>query len=152
MSLYLKLTTQLKESLLAREVLTTEVLRLLKSYILVEAKKADLVAEEISDDLVLKCLRRQIKGYEEACQLYLEHHREADLKQKQAELVVLRSLLPNQLSEDDLKTVIEKVIEEESLKPQPENFGVIIKSVLKRVGAQTDSRQIAQVLKDLIKN
>ena len=152
MSLYLKLTTQLKESLLAREVLTTEVLRLLKSYVLAEAKKNNLSAEEIEDSLVLSCLRRQIKGYEEAYRLYAEHRRQADLQQKEAELLVLKSLLPVQLSEDALKVLVEEVISAENLSLKPENFGTIIKAVLSKVGTQTDSRQVAQVLKNLTQN
>ena len=149
MSLFSRLESQLKESLLERHQLASEILRLLKSYILAAAKQRGLAPADIPDDLVLKHLRRQIKKGQELASLYQAQQQTAAQQQAAAEVAVLEALLPEAPAPEVLEAAIKQVLSDQALSLEPRHFGAIIKGVQTQLGSRAEASQIVDSLQKL---
>lgn len=149
MSLFDELEANLKKALLSRDLLTVEVLKLLKSEILLQAKAQQT---EISDELCRRCLDKKIKSYEEAAQLYRRENQAGRAQQKEDEIEVLKRLLPPQLEPAALKEAIDQILSRTDLALERSNFKALLELIEPQLGHQTSRAQIAAVLQEKIKN
>lgn len=82
----------------------------------------------LPDDEVLAVLTKMVKQREEAAQTYEEAGRIELAEQERAELEVIREFLPRQLSESEIETAVEEVIDEldaEGLKDMGKCMGAL---------------------------
>ena len=149
MSLFDELEANLKKALLSRDLLTVEVLKLLKSEILLQAKAQQT---EISDELCRRSLDKKIKNYREAAQLYERENQSDRAKQKEDEIAVLQRLLPPQLEPAALKEAINQILGRTDLALERSNFKALLELIEPQLGHQTSRSQIAAVLQEKIKN
>lgn len=131
-----------------RDDVALSTLSLLKSE-LVRASKEGSAQGRIDDELVVRVARKEVKRREEAIDLYRRAGREESARREEAEMAVLRTLLPATLSEKDIESEVRAIIAE--VKPDgPKGFGLVMKAATARLAGRADGNQIAVVARRLL--
>lgn len=94
-----------------------DTLRLLISDIKKDVLYAGLDRENIPDDIAMKVLEKSIKSRKESIQIYEEKGRNYLADQERKQLEILTKYMPAQLSDEELKVIVDKV-KTENLKIQ----------------------------------
>lgn len=105
------ITADLKTATLARDKQRTGALRLISAAI----KDRDIVARgagqpQASDTELVDLLAKMVKQRLESARIYEENGRAELAEQERAEIAVIEHYLPKQLSEDEAKAAIAKVV------------------------------------------
>jgi uncharacterized protein YqeY len=137
---------KLVESLKAKDGLTTSVFRLLKSAI---GNKRIEVKRELKEEEILVILQSQVKSRKDAAEQFGAGGR-LDLKEKEEkEIVIIKKLLPEDLSEEELKEIVEKAVKEakaESPKDMGKVMGIAIKEVKGRASGEVVKEAVLKIL------
>ena len=107
------INAHVKEAMKARDERRLSTLRMINSTI----KNADIDARghgkpPLSDEDVLSLLQKMIKQRQESVALYEKGGREELAAQERAEIAVIEAYLPQQMSEDEVKTAIAAAVAE----------------------------------------
>ncbi|MGU3495685.1 GatB/YqeY domain-containing protein [Xanthobacteraceae bacterium A53D] len=108
-----EINSALKESLKAQDKCRTSTLRLINAAL----KDRDIDArglgkDPISDDDLRALLAKMVKQREESAKIYEENARPELAAQERQEILVIQDFLPKQLSEDETRAAIAKVVTE----------------------------------------
>ena len=137
----------LKTAQLARDAELVSVLRMLKSTFLYAKVAAGSRETELSDDVIQDILAKEAKKRQESADLYQQggnaDKAAAELKEK----AIIERYLPTQLTEAELKTIIDKVIAELGI-TQPSQMGQAIGAVKKQTGAAADGAAVARLVRE----
>ncbi len=147
-SLETEITTNLSQAIKDKDEVKVATLRLLKSS-LEKLKKAGSVTDQealkLKDDQVLKIIRQEVKKRKEANEGFKAGGREELAKKELQEMEILNEYLPPEISEDELKEVIDKIITENSFTAQ--DFGQVMKQVMAATGGQADGNKVSALVK-----
>lgn len=123
-----------------------ETLRLLKT----AAKNRQVELKQslipLSDEEYMTVLLRQVKQRQESIELYRNANRHDLADKEQAELEILQEYLPKQLSEEELKDVIEKACQP-YLAEGMKAMGKVIKSIMDEYKGQVDGKLVSEAVK-----
>lgn len=147
MSLKERINADLKSALLNRDAFLVEVLRGLKSVILNEEivqKKRD---EGLGDEAIEQLLQKEVKKRAESAELFKKGGNQTSAEKELKEKEVIQDYLPEQMSETELKEVIERAISETGASSMKE-MGQVIGKVRAEVGSKGNSALIAKIVKE----
>ena len=146
--LYDRVQSEMVNARVRRDDVALGTLSLLKSE-LVRASKETGATGTIDDDLVVRVARKEVKRREEAIDLYRKAGREDSARREEAEMKVLRSFLPAQMSEQEIEAEVRAAIDE--VKPDgPKGFGAVMKAATARLQGRADGQQVAAVARRLL--
>ena len=138
----------LVNSMKEQDKFKTSVLRMLKSAIQSEEinKKS-----ELTNDEVLNVIKKQVKVRTASYEEYKNYNR-MDLADELAkEIEILKSYLPEELSNEELNKIINEQFE--IIKPTSiKDMGKIIKTVSNIVGTRADMSEVSKIIKDKLNN
>ena len=100
----------IKQAMLAKDVEKLAALRSVKSAFLLEASKDG--RSEISDEIALKIIAKLVKQRKDSAQIYNEQNRQDLEKDELEQLKHLEVYLPKQLSEDEIKIIIDTIVDD----------------------------------------
>lgn len=144
MSLYDRLTEDLKFAMKSRDQLRMDVIRMIKAAVLnkeVELKR-DLDDAEMSRVMttLVKQRRESIEQFEKA------QRQELATKERQ-EIEIIESYLPKPLSPEELETLVTSVIADTGSR-SIKDLGAVMKAVMARLGGQTvDGKLVSELVK-----
>lgn len=148
MPLYDRIQSEMVNARMRRDEVALATLSLLKSEV-VRASKDGGAAGKIDDDLVIRLARKEVKRREEAIDVYRKAGREESARREEAEMAVLRTLLPASMSEQEIEAEVRAVIAE--VKPDgPKGFGLVMRAATARLAGRADGNQIAAVARRLL--
>src|SRR5690554_1964176 len=148
MSLQNQINEEIKTAMKAKDALSLEALRAVKSALLL-AQSESGVKEELSKDQEIKLLQRLVKQRKESAEIYLKQHRE-DLAQPEIDQAkVIERFLPAQLSEEQIRAIVSQIIAETGASGMAA-MGQIMGEAGKRMAAQADGKSISAVVKSLL--
>jgi uncharacterized protein YqeY len=148
MSLEQKITTELKTAMLAKNEVALRSLRAIKAAILL-AKTAEGSKGELTEDDEIKMLQKLVKQRKDSLDIFTTQNR-PDLAVKEAEeIAVIEQFLPAQLSADELKTIIAKVIADTGA-AGPADMGKVMGVASKQLAGQADGKTISAIVKELL--
>ena len=131
-----KLQDELKEAQLARNETKVSTLRLLLS----EIHNAQIQkGQELSDEDIIGVVQREGKKRKEAAVAFRSGGREDQAQKEEAELLVLESYLPKQLSNEELTKIVEDTINE---------LGVVSIQDMGKVIGQADGGEVSSLVKE----
>jgi uncharacterized protein len=139
-----KLTDDMKASMKAGTVERTGVLRLLRGAMKNEEIKTGQPLDEAAS---LKVLQREAKQRRDSIEAYGKAGREDLVEHEQMELGVIQEYLPEAMSEDELKRVVDEVMAETGAATTAQ-MGQVMGAVMKRVGALADGGTVSRLVKD----
>ena len=100
---------------------------------------------EMTDEVVLPLLQKEIKKRADSVELYLKGAREDLAKKEQSEIELIKAYLPAQLSDDELKDKIKSIIEKVG-----KNLGAVMKMAKDEIGASAEAKRISMIAKELL--
>ena len=147
MSLELTINEAIKTAMKAKDKVALDSLRAVKSQLLLlktEAKGAEVSAEQ-----EIAIVQRMIKQRKDSYEQFTAQNR-ADLAEVElAQMKVIEQFLPAQLTEDELKEAVAKIIAEtqaSSLK----DIGKVMGVATKTLAGQSDGKAISEMVKRLL--
>jgi uncharacterized protein YqeY len=138
MELLEQINSDLKKAMLARDEVTRDTLRMVKS---------ELLALDDPDELVV--LSRAVKTRRDSIKSYVEGGRQDLADKEQSEIEVIERYLPKQLSEDETREAIAGIIEELGLSSK-KDLGKVMKAVKARYPGQVDGRLASSLAGQLL--
>lgn len=149
MTLKSTIDNDLKAALLGGDRFKGEVLRNLKAAILNEEVAAGKRDEGLDDELIEKLVAREVKKRAESASIYESAGRPELAMNEKAEAEILETYLPEQVSEENIKLVIDAKIAEMGVSG-PAAMGQVIGAVKKEFGNTADGALIAKLVKDAL--
>src|SRR6185436_10510971 len=108
MSLESQIQTDLKAAMLARDEAALRALRAVKSAILLAKTSGE---GSLSSEEELKMLQKLVKQRKESIEIYEKEGRNDLAKSEKEEVAVIEKFLPAQMSEDEVKIEVKKIIQ-----------------------------------------
>ena len=147
MSLEQRIMPDLKNAMKAKDQAALRAIRAIKSAILLA--KTDGSGKEIDEAGEIKMLQKLIKQRKESLKVYEEQNREDLAKIEREEIDVIQKYLPEQMSADDLKIALQKIIADtgaESMK----DMGKVMGMASAQFAGKADGRTISTMVKELL--
>ena len=145
------ISEQIKQAMLAKNVLRLNVLRGLSSAFvneLVAQKKKP--QEKLPDEDVLNVIRRAIKQRKDSIEQFKKGGREDLVKSEEDELAILQIYLPQMMSIDEIKKVVEtKKIE--LCVTDKSKVGPLMSVTMKELKGKADGSDVKKVVEELFK-
>jgi len=164
MKLKEKIQEDLKKSQKERDELKVSVLRLLLSSILNKEKEkrykiyqmnTNIVEKELndksnlSDEEILEVVSSEIKKRREAA-LEFEKGKRQDLAEKEKkEMEILKSYLPEQMSEEEIRKLVKDIISKVGAKEQ-KDIGKVMAQLMPKVKGKADGSLVSGIVKELL--
>lgn len=137
----------LKTAMLAGEKDKAEVLKSVKSAVLNEVISQKLPRDNIDDSLIQKILAKESKARGEAAKVYVDAGAQDRADKELAEKKIIDEYLPQQMSEQEVKALVEKELAEVE-NPSMQDMGRVIGAVKAKAGASADGALIAKLVKE----
>ena len=106
--------------------------------------------EELDDEGVVQVIAKQVKMRKDALADFEKAGRTDLLDVYKAEIDVLQAYLPEQLSDDEGRSVVTKAMEEAGIAPEKKNMGMIMKTVMPLLKGKADGGVVKKVVDSLI--
>ncbi len=107
---------------------------------------AGTVAHDLTDDQVIKILRREAKRRREAAAAFADAGRDEQAAAERAEEDVLAGYLPAQLSDDELAAIVAAAIAETGASGQG-GIGQVMKAVTPKVAGRAEGSRVAALVR-----
>lgn len=148
MNLFDQVSEDIKDAMRAKDKIRLEALRGMKKEFL-EAKTAKGATDELSDETAIQILQKMAKQRRDSAEIYTTQNR-ADLAEKElAELAVIETYLPKQLSQDELDTKIAEIIAQVGAS-SPADMGKIMGVATKALAGLAAGKAISETVKKLL--
>ena len=144
MQLRERLTAEMKQAMKSRDALRLSTIRSVLSSVKnrdIELRR-DLGDTEITETIVTLCKQRR-----ESIRLFKEAGRQELVDKEEAELVLLLEYLPQQLTREELESLVDKAIAETSA-TSGKDMGKVMKALLSSVSGRADGKLVSLVVKE----
>ncbi len=138
-----KLFSELAQAMKQKDDLRVNTLRLLKAAI--KNQQVEL-QRKLQDDEILRVIGTQVKQRRDAIRQFREGGRNDLVSKEEAELAILMSFLPEQLSPEAISREVTSVIEELGAKDM-KDMGRVMKAVMAKLAASTDGRLVNEIVR-----
>ena len=145
MGLKEKLQTDLTKAIRSRDELQSGTIRMLLAAITNE-EVAGKAAKVLSDAEIITVLSREAKKRREAVEAYTQAKREDLANKEKAEASVIAQYLPEQLSEDEIKKLIQEAIESTGA-VGPSGMGFVMKQLQPKIAGKADGGLVSALVK-----
>lgn len=148
MALEQQITAELKTAMLAKDEKALRSLRAVKAAILL-AKTSEGAGGELKEEDEIKLLQKLVKQRKDSLEIFQQQNR-ADLAQKeQEEIEIIEKFLPKQLSPEELKTILVKIVAEVGA-TSPADMGKVMGAATKQLAGKADGKAISAAVKELL--
>lgn len=146
MQLKQRLYEDLKKAMKTKDEIRTRTLRLIISSIkTLEVEKMT----EATDDDVFRVLSKECRKRVEAIEAYKKGGREDLVNEEQRELEIIKSYMPKQLSEEELKEIVKNVVEETG-SSSIKDLGRVMKVLIPRVKGRADGKTVNNIVRQIL--
>ena len=139
---------ELKTAMLAKDEKSVRSLRAIKAAIIL-AKTSEGAGGEIKAEDEIKLLQKLVKSRKDSLEIFQQQNR-ADLAKKESEEIeVIEKFLPKQLSAEELKEIITKIIGETGASSAAD-MGKVMGAATKQLAGKADGKAISGIVKELL--
>ena len=146
MQLKQRLYEDLKKAMKTKDEIRTRTLRLIISSI--KTLEVEKMAEATDDD-VFRVLSKECRKRVEAIEAYKKGGREDLVNEEQRELEIIKSYMPKQLSEEELKEIVKNVVEETG-SSSIKDLGRVMKVLMPRVKGRADGKTVNNIVRQIL--
>lgn len=137
----------IKNAMKARDEASLRALRAIKAALLLA--KTDKGGAETDNDAEVKMLQKLVKQRKESLEIYVKQGRQDLAAAEEQELNIIESFLPKQMSEEEVRAVIARIVTENSLSGA-QNIGKLMPLAMKELAGKTDGKLISTIAKELL--
>jgi len=138
----------LKAAMLAKDEAALRSLRAIKAAILL-AKTAEGGNGEIAEEEEIKLLQKMVKQRKDSLEIFTQQNRPELAKKEEEEIAVIEKFLPKQLSADEIKAELEKIIAATGAS-SPADMGKVMGAATKQLAGKADGKTISALVKELL--
>jgi uncharacterized protein YqeY len=149
-TLHEKIKGQIVEAMRAKDAITLETLRGLTSlfsYELIAKKSSE---QFIDDESALTLIKRSVKQRKDSIEQFEKGGRSDLAKKEKEELAILEKYLPETMSKDDIKKIVQAKIKKEG-KPDSKKLGGFIGGLMKELKGKADGAHVKEVVEESVK-
>lgn len=147
MSLQKEVMEQIKTAMKAKDTVSLEALRALKSAFLLANTSGEKA--ELSEADEIRIVQRLVKQRKDSAALYLDQNRNDLAEPELAQAKVLEQFLPKQMSEDELKAAIGEIVEKLGATSM-KDMGKVMGMASKEFAGKADGKTISMIVKSLL--
>ena len=141
-----KLMDDLKLAMREKNEIRKNTVQMVRAGILQIEKDKGIVVE---DDKIIEIIAKEVKSKKDALVDFEKGGREDLIAQTNEEIAILQEYLPKQLTKEEIKVKLEKVIADLGATSM-KDMGPVMKEAKARIGAAADGRTINDVVKELL--
>jgi Uncharacterized conserved protein len=148
MSLFDKISEDIKSAMLAKEKIRLQALRGVKKEFL-EAKTSKGGDGELSDDVAIKIIQKMIKQRKESADIYTSQGRPELAESELVEVSALETYLPKQMTVEELETALKEIIAQVGAEGA-KDMGKVMGAATKALAGKTEGKLISETVKRLL--
>ena len=146
MSLADQIVQDLKEAMLAKDELRISCLRMIKTSI---KNKQVEKGRELKDEEVQAVISSLVRKGKEAAQEFSKGGREDLAKKEEQELKIFYKYLPEQLSEQEIESVLRDIISEVNA-TSPKDMGRVMKAAMSKLAGKAEGKVVSDIARRLL--
>ena len=148
MGLKAQLLQDMKDAMRAKDKLRLSTIRMINSLI----KNAEIEKRgELTDDEIIQLLMKYAKQRKEAIEMYEKGGRQDLVEKEKAELAVVESYLPKQMSEEEIRELVKEAIEATGAS-SPKDIGKVMQHVMPKVKGRADGSVVNKIVREMLAN
>ena len=101
-------------------------------------------AKTLTEEDVLKIIQKQVKMHRESIEAFGKAGRSELVSKEQQELEILQTYVPQELSDEEIKVIVEKA------STQGTNFGQVMGMAMKEVAGRASGDRVAKIVKEIL--
>ncbi|MFN7912783.1 MAG: GatB/YqeY domain-containing protein [Bacteroidota bacterium] len=140
-----KINADIKSAMLAKEAKKLEALRAIKSVVLLLKTSPEGLTEESA----IKAIQKEVKKRKESADIYTSQNRPDLVEAEIFQAEVMEAYLPKQLSEDEVKAELQKIIEQVGAKSAAD-MGKVMGAASKALAGKADNKMVSVLVKQLL--
>jgi uncharacterized protein YqeY len=142
-----QINSDLKDAMKAKNAVALRGIRAIKSAILLA--KTDGTGAEIDEARKIQMLQKMLKQRSDSYDIYVKQGREDLANVEKEEIDIIKTYLPAQLSEEDLRIELKAIIQETGA-AGPRDMGKVMGIAGQRFAGKADGKVIAGIVKELL--
>ena len=148
MDLFDKVSEDIKNAMKVKDKVALETLRNVKKFF-IEAKTAPGANDTLADADALKILQKLAKQGKDSADIYLQQNRQDLADAELAQVKVIESYLPKQLSAEELEAALKEIIAEVGA-TDAKDMGKVMGVASKKLAGIAEGRAISAKVKELL--
>lgn len=142
-----KLMEDLKESMKTKDTVRKNAVQMVRASILQIEKDKGI---EVEDEKIIDIIAKEVKTKKDALKDFEKAERQDLIDLTNREIEILQEYLPKQLSRDEVKAKVQKIISEIGATSM-KDMGAIMKEAKAKMGASAEGKTINEVAKEILK-
>ena len=142
-----KLMEDLKESMKTKDTVRKNAVQMVRASILQIEKDKGI---EVEDEKIIDIIAKEVKTKRDALKDFEKAERQDLIDLTNREIEILQEYLPKQLSRDEVKAEVQKIISEIGATSM-KDMGAIMKEAKAKIGASAEGKTINEVAKEILK-
>lgn len=144
-----KIQEQIKEALRAKDQVRLTTLRgILAAFTNELVANGKKPSEILDDNGAIAVIRRLVKQRKDSIEQFEKGGRKDLADNERAEMKILEEFLPTQMSEEQIRKIVE--VKKEELNPTKEKLGVFIGAVMKEIQGQADGALVKKIVEEIL--
>ena len=143
-----RISNDIKEAMKAKDKVRLETLRNIKKVFL-EAKTAPGANDTLTDEAATKIMQKLMKQGKDSATLYTEQGRTDLAEAELAQVAVIETYLPKQMSAEELEAALKAIIAEVGAEG-PKDMGKVMGTATKKLAGLAEGRAISAKVKELL--
>ncbi len=140
-----KVNADIKAAMIAKDAKKLEAIRAIKSVILLLKTSP----EGYTDESEIKALQKEVKKRKETAEIYTTQSRPELAEDELFQAGIIEAYLPKQMSTDELKTELIKIIAAKGASSAAD-MGKVMGLATKQLSGKADGKAISQIVKELL--
>ena len=136
-----------KKAMIERNTAKSSALSFLRAQI--KNVMIDKRVEKVADEDVILVIKKQVKQRQDSIEQFEKGGRKDLADKEKAELILLQSYLPQEMSDQDLKKIVEDTIKSSGA-ASAKDMGKVMKDLLPKISGKADSKRVSDLVKDLL--
>ena len=149
MGLEQKIMTELKTAMLNKDEASLRSLRAIKAAILL-AKTSEGAGGELKEADEMKLLQKLVKQRKDSLEIFQQQNRADLAKKEEEEIAVIEKFLPKQMSEEEIRAEVQKIIQSTGA-TSAADMGKVMGAATKQLAGKADGKTISAIVRELLK-
>ena len=147
MSIKERLAADLKAAMKEKDIIKKDTVQMVRAAVLQKEKDGKLV---LDDDGVVEVIAKEVKSRKDVLPDYEKSGRDDLIAKINQEIAILLDYLPEQLSEEELRSIVKDAITETGASSMAD-MGKIMAAVMPKIKGRADGKAVNALVRELLK-
>lgn len=144
-----KIQEDLQAAMIAKDAEKLSAIRMLKSALQYYEIQKGGAGYEATDEDVIDVVGREIKKRTEAVDLYRKGGRDELAQKELEEIEVLKTYLPEQMSEDEVRTLVQEAIKQTGA-TEMKDMGKVMAALMPKIKGKADNTLVSNLVREAL--